>query len=90
MTRWVDDAFPGWIEVQLVTADGRSQRIIEKVPVLTAAAISATSAFPQELWVRGTSIRVDDESVEVTLGYGAVADDDSATLTFSPADVVWL
>jgi len=34
-TRWVDDAVPGWIEVSLKAADGRTHRVIEKVPVLT-------------------------------------------------------
>jgi hypothetical protein len=41
VTRWVDDAFPGWVEVTLTAADGNTHRIVEKVPVLTNAAITA-------------------------------------------------
>ena len=59
VTRWVDDAFPGWIEVTLTAADGNTHRIVEKVPVLTNAAITAATTFPFELWVRGASGQAD-------------------------------
>lgn len=34
MTRWVDDAFPGWVEARLTEADGTVVVLTDKVPVL--------------------------------------------------------
>lgn len=31
--RWVDEDWPGWIEVQFVVADGTTVSIIDKVPI---------------------------------------------------------
>ncbi|MGW4487896.1 hypothetical protein ACWEOE_29120 [Amycolatopsis sp. NPDC004368] len=36
VTRWVDDGFPGWVELQFDEADGTVVVITEKVPILTA------------------------------------------------------
>jgi hypothetical protein len=88
--RWVDDAFPGWIEVTLNAVDGHTHRIVEKVPVLTNAEITADTTFPFELWVRGASSRVDRNAAEVTLAYDVVTTEGLATLTIVTKDVVWL
>jgi hypothetical protein len=89
-TRWVDDASPGWIEVTLNAADGHTHRIVEKVPVLTNEEITAATTFPFELWVRGTSSRVDQNAAEVTLAYDVVTTEGLNTLTLVTKDVVWL
>lgn len=31
--RWVDDDWPGWVEVQFVAADGTTVRVIDKMPI---------------------------------------------------------
>ena len=33
VTRWVDDAFPGWVEVRFTDADGNVVVLTDKVPV---------------------------------------------------------
>jgi hypothetical protein len=88
--RWVDDASPGWMEVTLNAADGHTHRIVEKVPVLTNAEITAETTFPFEIWVRGTSSRVDQDAAEVTLAYDVVTTEGLATLTIVTKDIVWL
>lgn len=89
-TRWVDDAVPGWVEVVVKAADGRTHRVIEKVPVLTDTALSAASEFPSELWLRGTSGRVDQDTADVTLAHDVLTTEGLGSLTFSTSDVVWL
>jgi hypothetical protein len=47
ITRYVDDAFPGFVECRLIDADGRDWFFIEKVPVVTLAHLDASSQYPQ-------------------------------------------
>lgn len=46
ITRFVDDAQPGWVECRLIDAQGNAWRFIEKVPVVTTEDLDATSAYP--------------------------------------------
>jgi hypothetical protein len=89
-TRWVDGAFPGWIEVTVKAADGRTHRIVEKVPVLTNAAITAATTFPFELWLRAASNRLGHNVIDVTLAYDVVTTEGLGTLTLVTQDVVRL
>ena len=89
--RWVDDAFPGWIEVSVRSADGRTHRVIEKVPVLTDLPLTVDSEFPHELWLRGgTSSRVGQITADVTFAYDVTTTDGLRGLTVETNDVVWL
>lgn len=36
VVRWVDHEFPGWIEVEIVEADGNRVALVDKVPVFYA------------------------------------------------------
>jgi len=47
MRRCVDASFPGWVECAFTDASGVEHLIVEKVPTVTAEAISATSTFPR-------------------------------------------
>ena len=88
--RWVDDTFPGWIEVSLRADDGQTHRVIEKVPVLTELPLTAESKFPDELWLRGTSSRADETSVDVTLADDITTTDGLNGVTVGTNDVIWL
>lgn len=47
IVRWVDDAFPGWVEAHLTDADGVVHVIVDKVPIFTAGDdLRADSAYP--------------------------------------------
>jgi len=44
--RFVDDAFPGWVECQFTDAAGRVHTIIDKYPCFTARMLDAESQYP--------------------------------------------
>jgi hypothetical protein len=79
--RWESDAFPGSIEVVVDDSAGRSHHIVEKVPVLTRADITAASVLPAELWLSAKYQRMEgddvvvrfDEGVETTEGLDELA-----------------
>lgn len=72
--RWASDDFPGWIELEIVDADRRSHRLVEKAPALTTSPITAASNFPFELWLRAECDHIDGES-------GAIRFTDDVTTT---------
>jgi hypothetical protein len=45
-TRWADDAFPGWVEVELTDAAGLAAVLTDKAPVFGLDSSSAGSPFP--------------------------------------------
>jgi hypothetical protein len=45
--KYVDPAFPGWVECTLIDAAGREVRFVEKVPVVTEATLGPDSPYPQ-------------------------------------------
>jgi hypothetical protein len=46
VTRWVDDAFPGWVEVQFVEADNAIVVLTDKVPVFGLDGLTVDTALP--------------------------------------------
>lgn len=86
----MDHAFPGWIEVAVRAADGRTHRVIEKVPVLTDLPLTIGSTFPHELWLRGTSDRADRTTADVRFAYDVTTTEGLPGLTVETKDVVWL
>jgi hypothetical protein len=61
--RWVDDSFPGWIEVRVVDAAGRDHRMVDKVPVLTMLDIRSDTSFPAELWIDADATDIDGDRI---------------------------
>ncbi|MER5466992.1 hypothetical protein ABT010_41590 [Streptomyces sp. NPDC002668] len=50
--RWVDDEFPGWVEVQFSDATGRRWSLVDKVPVFDAPEdLGPGSVYPLEVRV---------------------------------------
>jgi hypothetical protein len=47
ISRYVDAAFPGWVECSMVDATGHEHLFVDKVPVVTNAGLSETSHYPQ-------------------------------------------
>ena len=45
--RYVDSAFPGFVECAFVDAHGREHRFVEKVPVVTLEALHEGSEYPR-------------------------------------------
>lgn len=45
--RYVDDGQPGWVDCRLTDAGGREWSFIEKVPVVSAEALDASSQYPR-------------------------------------------
>ena len=88
--RWESDDFPGWIEVVVGDSWGRVHHIVEKVPVLTVNEVSANSAFPLELWLRGQVEEADEETVTFRLDDGVETVDGLRRLTVPTNDVRWL
>jgi hypothetical protein len=56
ITRMVDESFPGWVECELVDADGRTWKFEEKIPVVSAEQIWTDSQFPIETTVDCTVV----------------------------------
>lgn len=48
ITRFVDEAQPGWVECQLVDIHGQTWLFIEKAPVVSKAALDVRSSYPQQ------------------------------------------
>jgi len=46
ITRYVNDAFPGWVEAVLIDARGSAWTFVEKVPVVSSDSLTASSSFP--------------------------------------------
>lgn len=46
IVRFVDDHFPGWVECELIDADGHVHVIRDKVPIFTAQLLDAHSEYP--------------------------------------------
>jgi hypothetical protein len=48
ITRFVNDAFPGFVECRFSDVDGKEWRIVEKIPVVTTDWLDAASQYPQK------------------------------------------
>lgn len=46
VTKWIDDAFPGWVEARLVEADGRVAVLTDKVPVFGLDGVTMDTQLP--------------------------------------------
>jgi hypothetical protein len=49
ITRYVDAAFPGFVECVLTDVAGKHWHIVEKVPIVTLLNLDANSAYPQPI-----------------------------------------
>ncbi|MDC0747452.1 hypothetical protein [Polyangium mundeleinium] len=47
IVRYADDAQPGWVECHLIDAHGRRWSFLQKVPIVTEAALDQQSEYPQ-------------------------------------------
>jgi hypothetical protein len=47
IVRYVADSQPGWVECCLIDVHGRRWSFVEKVPIVTQAALGASSTYPQ-------------------------------------------
>jgi hypothetical protein len=47
ISRYVDAAFPGWVECSMVDALGHEHLFVDKVPIVTEASLNETSHYPQ-------------------------------------------
>lgn len=88
--RWEANDFPGWVEVTIADAAGRSHRIVEKVPVLSAADITPSTMFPVELWISAEYDRMEGNDVVVRLAGGITTEEGLDGLSVAAEDVRWL
>jgi hypothetical protein len=47
ITRFVDEAQPGWVECTFTDVHGKTWTVKEKVPIVTKASLTAQSHYPQ-------------------------------------------
>ncbi|MCA0157191.1 hypothetical protein LB823_13405 [Tsukamurella sp. M9C] len=90
IVRWHWDGYPGWVEVEVTDADGRTHRISEKVPVLTALDLypdTPVSDLPTELWIDADLVQAADERVTISLRHGVETVEGLSVLTLPPAAV---
>lgn len=57
-TRWADDAFPGWVEVQIVDSDNTTVRLVDKVPVF-GDNLNAETVYPVPVEVACSVLRTE-------------------------------
>ncbi|MEV4601255.1 hypothetical protein AB0K15_28115 [Amycolatopsis sp. NPDC049253] len=92
VTRWVDEEFPGFVELRFADADGTVVLITEKVPVLTAENWDASTPLPMPFDLDCEVLRRERDpqghaTAVVELSYG-VGDDDGRVQFTVPADQV--
>jgi len=46
VVRFVDGSFPGWVECELIDAEGHRHRFVDKVPMLMNGEYDAESKYP--------------------------------------------
>ena len=51
---FINEAFPGWVECELVDARGRTWKFHEKVPVVSTEDLWIASEYPQQCLIRCT------------------------------------
>jgi hypothetical protein len=77
--RWVDDAFPGFVEAVLTDAAGQEHRLIEKPPVLGDDPLTPNTDYPTTVRVPCDVLgEMADGTVEVALRHGIQSDDGTA------------
>jgi hypothetical protein len=47
INRYVDDAFPGFVECKLIDGWGTHHFFVEKVPIVTSESLDASSSYPR-------------------------------------------
>lgn len=85
--RWVEDDWPGWIEVELTDAVGRVHHIVDKVPVLTKLDLVRSATLPCELWIAAALEMWQGATVTVTLAHNVVSAEGLGRFTVVDADV---
>jgi hypothetical protein len=89
-TRWVsDEPQPGWIEVQLTDADGRTWRFLDKPRVFAGGAnISNTTEFPVAVAIPARIIAENDLITVSTDPHGIQAKEGTSTFRVLPSQLV--
>ena len=54
--RFVDEHQPGWVEAELVDADGESHRFVDKVPIFSERDLVRSDTYPQPGQIRCVAI----------------------------------
>jgi hypothetical protein len=64
VARWVDEDWPGWLEVRLTEVDGRAAVIVDKVPVLddSEARLTPGVELPADLELACDVVRWHDDA----------------------------
>ncbi|MGO4604535.1 hypothetical protein [Terrabacter sp. 2YAF2] len=78
------------IEVTYRHSAARTCHIVEKVPVLKRARITAASGFPAEIWLCSTYERIAGDDVTVRLDEGVETTESLYELAVSANNVHWL
>jgi hypothetical protein len=92
VTRWVDDAQPGWVETRLVDADGTVVLLTDKVPVFGLDGVTADTPFPVPVDLECEVVRYerdwhDREIAVVVLDHG-IMDQEGRNQFRVPADQI--
>jgi len=100
IVRWVDDHFPGFVACEFVDAWKRVHTLIDKVPMVTADDLDATSVYPQRGGVRCTvlerwrELRAEElgELVRVYIGYPDTMETSEGIREFvmQSSQVIWI
>src|SRR5688572_22169210 len=60
IVRWVDDAYPGFVELVIVDIDRVEHHLVEKVPVVYENDLTRESSYPVETWLAATIVGRDN------------------------------
>lgn len=88
-TRWVDDHFPGFVEIQFLQSDGGTITVIDKVPVVDRDNnLTPETRYPVPLQLDCSVLRVEQgedgrQIARIELDYGVTDFADNAVFEVS-------
>lgn len=86
--RWVDDAFPGFVEVVLTEAAGKAHRLTEKPPVIGDDRLTPDADYPLPVRLPCDVVQEPtDGTVEVLLRHGIESEEGTARFLVAAGSV---
>jgi hypothetical protein len=92
IVRWTADEFPGWVEVELLDADGIRWSFIDKAPIFSADPLTSATSYPVPGVIRCVIVEKDESrgrtAIDTSRPDGLTATDGVTTRFSVDSDLV--